>query len=211
MINNIQDRLQSLSPREKIIALITLLILLWSVWDHMLYQPAKQKLKQTLQSLESAQIELKTQQQTMQHLETNKPADPNISNQQKLATLKEEYAQLQEELRLGGKQFVPPQLMATVLQDLLNQHHDLTLLKLTTLPVTTLLDAKQQDHPIYIHGLAITFSGSYLNTLTYLKSLEALPWHFKWDSMDLQVKNHPSTETTIRAYTLSFEESWLGI
>jgi hypothetical protein len=32
-----------------------------------------------------------------------------------------------------------------------------------------------------------------------------------WDSIDYQVKNYPLAETTIRAYTLSFEESWLGV
>jgi MSHA biogenesis protein MshJ len=107
---------------------------------------------------------------------------------------------------------VPPQLMSVALSDILNQNNHLTLIKLDTLPVTTLLESKtSQANPIYKHGLAITFAGSYLDTLNYLKALESLPWHFIWESIDFQVKNYPIAETTIKVYTLSFKEIWLGV
>ena len=50
-----------------------------------------------------------------------------------------------------------------------------------------------------------------MDTVNYLKSLESLPWRFSWDSVDYQVKQYPVAETTLRLYTLSFEENWLGL
>jgi MSHA biogenesis protein MshJ len=102
--------------------------------------------------------------------------------------------------------------MAVALSDILNRNNQLTLIKLDTLPITTLLKSKQpQLNPIYKHGLTITFSGSYLDTFNYLKALESMPWHFIWESIDYQVKDYPIAETTLRVHTLSFKESWLGV
>jgi len=97
------------------------------------------------------------------------------------------------------------------LQDMLSQNSQLTLIKLDTLPAKTLLSTQEQEHPIYVHGLSITFRGNYLSTMNYLNSLEQLPWQFKWESIDFKVKEFPVAEITLRAYTLSFEENWLGI
>jgi len=113
---------------------------------------------------------------------------------------------------MHDKSLVPPQLMAIALSDILNRNNQLSLIKLDTLPATALTESKQsQPNTIYKHGLSITFSGSYLDTLNYLKALESLPWHFIWESIDYQVIDYPTAETTIRVYTLSFKESWLGV
>ena len=205
------ERFQTLSQRERIFALATVLVLLWAIWDHLLYQPVKRQLVAVEQELDSAKNELKTQQQSAQQLKSSQPVDPNFASRNLITSLTTEHSRLQEQLSLGGKKFVPARLMASALQDMLSQNQQLKLLKLNTLPVKTLLPSEHQEHPIYVHGLAISFSGNYLDTLAYLKSLEALPWHFVWESIDYKVTNYPVAETTLRTYTLSFEESWLGI
>jgi MSHA biogenesis protein MshJ len=101
--------------------------------------------------------------------------------------------------------------MAKVLQDMLKKSSGLKLVKLETLPVTTLTGSKQEQSWIYRHGLSITLSGSFFNTLNYLQSLESLPWRFNWDKIDYQVKEYPVAETSLQVYTLSFEENWLGL
>jgi MSHA biogenesis protein MshJ len=212
MSNNLQEKFEALTQREKIIVISAVLVGLWACWDNFLYQPSHKKQKALLQELTSLKQQISSQQLIATTLENSPHTDPNLNNQNQLAQLKAEYKHQQELMQQGDKIFVPPHLMVVALSDILNQNKQLTLIKLDTLPVATLLKSKQpQADSIYKHGLAITFSGSYLDTLNYLKALESLPWHFIWESIDYQVKDYPTAEVTIRAYTLSFKESWLGV
>lgn len=211
MLNKIQERFESLTKREKVIVVSALLAILWSLWDGIFYLPTVQKQKSLKQDLVSLNSEITSQRQMAALLEGTGNADPNAANQNKLAELKVQYSRLQEQVMLGNKKFVPPELMAQALSDMLKQNHQLTLLKLESLPPTTLLAEKQQHQPIYKHGLVITFAGNYSDTVNYLETLEALPWAIVWESLDYQVKIYPKAEITIRAVTLSFEKGWLGV
>lgn len=211
MPNKIQERFESLTSREKVIVVTALLATLWSLWDGIFYQPMVLKQSKFKQELASINTDIANQQQIETQLKNSGNTDPNIDNQNKLAELKAQYSRLQEQIMLGDKKFVPPQLMAKALGDILKQNQQLTLVKLESLPPTTLLEAEQQHHPIYKHGLAITFTGNYLGTVNYLEALEALPWAIVWDKLDYQVKNYPMAEITIHAVTLSFEKGWLGV
>jgi MSHA biogenesis protein MshJ len=211
MLNKIQERFESLTKREKVIVVSASFAILWSLWDGLFYQPTVLKQKALKQELVSITTEINNQRQVAALLESSGNINPNIDNQNKLAELKAQYSRLQEQVMLGNKKFVPPQLMAEALNDMLKQNHKLTLVKLESLPPTTLLAEKQQHQPIYKHGLVITFTGSYSDTVHYLETLEALPWAIIWESLDYRVKNYPIAEVTIRAVTLSFERGWLGV
>lgn len=211
IINKFRERFRLLTTREKIIVTATVIVSVWGGWDNFFWSPLKQQQNQLQQELLSLKQQLSAQQQTATQLEAGHAADPNLTNKNKLAELTAQFTRLQSLMAREGEKFVPPRLMAKALGDLLNQNQQLTWLKLDTLPVATLRPEKNQFFPIYKHGLALTFSGDYSNSLAYLQALESLSWPINWDSIDYQVKNHPLAETTIRAYTLSFEESWLGV
>ena len=211
MLNNLQEKFEALTKREKIIVVIAVVAGIGVGWDNFFYQPMQKKQQALQLELSNLKQRITDQQLTAINLENSSHIDPNLNNRLKLAELKAEHNRLQE-LLMHDKSLVPPQLMAVALSDILNRNKQLTLIKLNTLPVATLQESKQpQPNPIYKHGLAITFSGTYLDTLNYLKALEALHWHFIWESIDYQVKDYPIAETTVKAYTLSIKENWLGV
>jgi len=210
MTDSYLERLNRLTAREKIIFFATLLVVVWSAWDAFLYQPIIKKQLQLTSELNAIKTQLSAQQQVATKIEALGKIDPNQANKQKLAEVKLELHQLKQQLNIGDKKFVPANLMAEVLRDMLKQNTGLTLVKLETLPVST-LSSKQQQSWVYRHGLSMTVSGNYFNTLAYLKSLESLPWRFNWDAIDYQVIEYPVAETTLNVYTLSFEENWLGL
>jgi MSHA biogenesis protein MshJ len=212
MLNNLQEKIAALTQREKIIVVVAVMLALWVGWDNFFYQAIRKRQRSLQLELSSLKQQISDQQLAAIRLENSPHTDPNLDNQNKLVGLKAEYNSLRGLLMQGDKNFAPPHLMVAALNDILNQNKLLTLVKFDTLPVTTLLKSKQpQQNPIYKHGLTITFSGRYLDTLNYLKAMESLPWHFIWESIDYQVKNYPTAETTIRVYTLSFKENWLGV
>jgi len=211
MLTNLQEKFEALTNREKIILVFAVLAGIWFGWDYLFYQPNQKKHQALQQKLTSLKQQATDQQLALIKLENSRNIDPNLNNRNKLTALKAEHSRLQE-LMMHDKSLVPPQLMAIALSDILNRNNQLSLIKLDTLPATALMESKQsQPNTIYKHGLSITFSGSYLDTLNYLKALESLPWHFIWESIDYQVIDYPIAETTIRVYTLSFKESWLGV
>lgn len=211
MLTNLQEKFEALTNREKIILVFAVLAGIWFGWDYLFYQPTQKKHQALQQKLTSLKQQATDQQLALIKLENSRNIDPNLNNRNKLTALKAEHSRLQE-LMMHDKSLVPPQLMAIALSDILNRNNQLSLIKLDTLPATALMESKQsQPNTIYKHGLSITFSGSYLDTLNYLKALESLPWHFIWESIDYQVIDYPTAETTIRVYTLSFKESWLGV
>ena len=211
LIDKLKNRFQVLTAREKIIVTATAFVCLWGVWDKLFWSPVKQQQIRLQQTLTLLSQQLSDQQQVALKLESGLTVDPNQANKARLTELNTELSRQQEKMSQLAEKFVKPQLMANALNDILGQNLQLNLIKLDTLPVSTLRDEKQQFFPIYKHGLALTFSGDYLNTLRYLKGLESLPWHINWNSIDYRVKNYPLAETTIQVYTLSFEESWLGV
>lgn len=216
MFTEIEQKISALNPREKILVAVAMIFCLWAGWDIFFYTPLKQKQQTLTQELGRLNLQLTIQQQTAQQFKNTVIIDPNLSRQKQLARLKTIYTEQQEKIMLSGKKFVPPGLMAKALSDVLSQNNTIMFIKLDTLPVTPLVNLLdiikfKGQRAIYKHGLSLTFSSDYLTTLTYLKSLEALPWHFLWDSIEYTVKNYPYAEITLRVYTLSFEENWLDV
>lgn len=204
MLNNLLQKFAALTRREQWMLVATLLVALLGGWYAFLYIPVMRERASYQQQLIAIETQLATQQQTAIQLQNRYGLDPDVSKKNQLVALKAEYQRLQKQIQLLNKKFVPPALMAKALNDLLKQNKQLTLIKLETLPV-------KQQQLMYQHGLVLQFSGSYLATLDYLKSLEEMPWNFIWDGIDYQVTNYPVAEITLRVHTLSLERSWLDV
>ncbi len=211
MISTILERFNGLTTRERIIFLFTMLVLIWGAWDKFIYQPIAAQQKTLGSELSDIKTKLSTSWQIASQIEIAAKMDPNKANKLKLKEIKIQLKNLKLKLNAGEKQFVPPQLMVKVLEDIFKQNSGLQLLSLKTLPVTTLTQTKQQKSWIYRHGLSMTLSGTYFSMLNFLQSIESLPWRFNWESIDYQVKQYPVAEATLRIYTLSFEENWLEL
>ena len=207
----LQQRFDGLNQREKLITVGTAIVLLWAVWDNLINQPMNTTLTRLKTEISTLENTLLGQQQLIQQMSTGN--DPQKLKQQQLSTLQESVRNMQQQLGTGDKKFVPPQHMANALRDMLKQQGNLKLIQLETLPASPFGESKQQDQPpvrVYQHAMKLTLQGDYFSTLTYLKSLENLPWRIHWDSIDYQVKEYPQAETRIQVYTLSFEKDWLG-
>lgn len=204
MLNKLLQQFVALTLREKSLIITTLIIILLSSWYEFLYAPVIQERATLKQQLIEIDAKLATQQQAAMQLQNRIANDPDLNKKNQLLALKNQYQDLQAQIQLLNQKFVPPALMAKVLSDLLKKNNQLTLIELETLPV-------KQQQMLYQHGLVLHFSGNYLATLNYLKSLEAMPWYFIWDSIDYEVKDYPMAEITLRVYTLSLEEGWLDV
>ncbi len=211
MTENLVERFNSLTSREKTMLAATILLVVWGGWDMFIYQPLAIKHQRLTTELADLNKQLSAQKQLATEIEILGKTDPNRVNKQKLSDIKTDLERLRNKLDTGEKKFVPAHLMSEVLSDMLKHNNGLKLIQLKSLPVSTFPENSAADTWVYRHGLSITLSGNYLNTLKYLQSLEALPWRFNWDKIDYQVQDYPVGKTVLRINTLSFEENWLGL
>ena len=207
-LEQLQFRFNTLSQREKLMTSAAAIALLWAGWDSLINQAMQHEQQRLHSEILALQTELLTQQQLVQQADLSGISQKN--QQQQLTQIRQSVENLKRQLGTGDKKFVPPELMANALRDILKQQGHLKLVKLETLPAAPFAGQDNQPAWVYRHALKLILQGDFFSTLDYLKALETLPWRIHWDSIDYQVDAYPRAETRIQVYTLSFEQDWLG-
>jgi MSHA biogenesis protein MshJ len=108
---------------------------------------------------------------------------------------------------------IPPQRMTQVIHDVLSRQQGVTLISLRSVAPHALADtsgAGASDGP-YVHSVVLVMQGQYLDVLGYLQALEGLPWHFYWQSLDLDATHYPVTRVTVRLGTVSMSHDWIEL
>ena len=144
--------------------------------------------------------------------------DPNRELQDRAETLRRQIEALDAQINVHTVTLIPPKEMARFLEDLLNEDTELRLIRLENLVPEPLLDVPQpatgangSSPGLFRHGFVIELRGGYLSMMSYLRALEALPWDFFWEALEYKVGEYPEGRTTIRAYTVSADEVWVGV
>ena len=71
--------------------------------------------------------------------------------------------------------------------------------------------APPTDTGPYLHPVELIIEGNYLDIVSYLHALEALPWHFYWRVLELETKTYPRNRVRIELSTVSLEKEWIGV
>ena len=231
-MQDIYDRVDSLSARERIIILVTLVVALLMVWDSWFLQDmmsSRRNLNERIALLESS---VKTSETIVKQMQSKVDLDPNVMERQRLARYQSEVERIDEVLKAKTLEFISPQQMVEVLRNLIDEQPGMRLVHLqSTKPQVPLLDSEkdlnteeitdsankaeqdfEMDTPtVYLHGLEMNFKGDFFSVLNYVKKLESLKWRFAWESLDISLEKYPMTNVYIRLETLSLTEGWIGV
>ena len=211
------EKYNALNERERIMILALSVVAIFIVFLELVISPLNQQydiIDKQITSLQTQTTQLESQ---VKVLQTKQTRDPDFQEKQKLRLLNEQIANLNDSLKERMHGLIEPKQMAKVLEVVLAQNTDLKLQRVQSLGAVPLspLKAKQGEEAeqlgIYRHGMQIEFKGSYLSTLEYLKALDALPWNFYWDVLELNVEKYPVSTILITVHTLSFHEGWIGV
>ncbi len=224
MLQKYMERVDALSLRERGIMLVVILGLLWGGWDAWLMQPLgvrQQGLEDRISALKKEITGLNAQ---VKYQVAVRSRDPDVENKARLVVLRKEAGELSTALQKFASRLVPPAEMAKVLQAVVNRGSGLHLMRLRGLGAKLLLApikaAKTKTEKpavtapelsLYKHGLEAVFAGGYMDMLGYFRALEALPWHFLWERVSLDVQHHPRTKTALAVYSVSLDEGWIGL
>jgi MSHA biogenesis protein MshJ len=194
-------------------AALALIVLLG---DLLLLQPLLADIEQARHEQGTLQQRIQAQDEELARLRVALANDPNAAPRQRLALLEREVADLDRAIEQLTRHLIDPQEMAGVLEAMLRRVSGLRLVGLENLAPVPLDAAAGEDAAsaglgAFRHGLRIDLHGSFNDALDYLLLLEALPWGFFWDRLEIQVERYPDNRIRIEIYTVTVGREWLGV
>ncbi len=238
-IKQIYVKFDALEQREKIMVSGLLLVVLYVAWQILLFDEAAiidVKLTNQIKSQQQKNATLKIE---IAAYKTRLLTNPNIKLNKEKNKYQTKIALLDVKLNKKMKGLINPKKMTLMLKDIFKSNTNLTLLSLTKLRPKSMFDfsgdkpASSYDATnnisvtdevaeqgvdsdnsmavVYQHPVTIVFSGSYLNAMTYLESIEKMPWDLYWESVKLNVEKYPKSIIEITVFTLSLKKGWVGV
>jgi len=233
-------RLDALTLKERVLIATSVLLSVALGWHALLLEPLDVRKRALVAEIATGADALQRMEAVSNELIAGAHVDPDASTRQLIAARDLELHALAASVEAKVGRVVPPAQMAQVLETVLSRFRELEFLGLEGLGVEPLVEpvevaaetqpdlAPTADRPgaprelivaaagtgprtAYRHGIRIRFAGSYLATIAYLQALEAMPWGFFWDRVELETRDFPRVEGSIVVYTVSLEEGWIGV
>ena len=216
-MNNLNQHFDNLKNSEKIILAALTMVVVYAAMEFLLLKPTDDQNKKLRGQLAAAQTSLQNKQdQLNQHLASGS-ANTNGGNQRtQLQAIDQQINRLQQQLATIASGLVSAENLPVILEDMLVKTGKLSLQKLRALPVEELQlsTTDGQGQPlsagVFKHVVALQLEGRFFDVIEYLKTLEALPWGFRWQNLHYRAKDYPIAAATLEVYTLTTEEGLFG-
>jgi MSHA biogenesis protein MshJ len=188
-----------------------------------LLNPVLSRRNQLSAQIAQQEDETKAIQAQIQTLFRPNVQDQDALNRDRLKGLREQMAQLDRQFEQQQKQFVAPEKMTAVLENMIGKNRKLQLISLRNLPGTGLSPGAGAPagaggparadgaREVFRHTVEVSVRGSYFDLLDYLAALERMPQRVFWDGFELSVAQYPQSVLKLTIYTLSPEKSWLTV
>lgn len=202
------DKLAALSQRERVLIMLTGVVLVGSIATYGWLDAAVVRLEQERLALSSAQRDLEIMDLENQGKQARLARDPDQNVRTQLAGVDEEIGKLDAALKAQTVDLIQAHEMPEVLEALLSRSANLHMVALTSLAPEPLMAGEQRIN-LFKHGIRLKLEGGYFDVYQYLKALEALPRHFYWKQFDYQVQEHPRAVVEMEIYTLSTSKEFI--
>ena len=206
--------IDKMSMRERVLVFGAGMMLLGSVWYLGLMQPLTKQVTKNRTEITSLQERTKTTNQNLE-VQALQISGTGTEDREKFLRVQQRLDEMNERLGNYAAELIDPAEMSRVLQGVLKEQSKLRLIRVRNLspePLSASASASAQalTTTFYKHGLEIEFEGSYLACLEYLQEIEALPWSFYWQFLEIEVLEYPRNRIRLEVSTLSPDEEWIG-
>lgn len=202
------DKIAALSQRERVLILLTGLVLVCAGAIYGWLDGAALRLEQDRVALTTAQRDLEIMDLENLGKQARLARDPDQNVREQLVRIEGDIGKLDAELKAQTVDLIQAHEMPAVLEALLSRSANLHMLALTSLAPQPLMAGDQRIN-LFKHGIRLKLEGGYFDVYQYLKALEALPRHFYWKQFDYQVQEHPKAVVEMEIYTLSTSKEFI--
>lgn len=205
----LQTKLDEMNTRERLLVFATAMMLVVSLWYLGLMEPLTKELKRNRSEITAVQQRIKSINENLE-IQAREASGGTIGYQEQFALIQRRLDELNDTLGGYTAELIGPGDMARVLQGVLKEQSNLRLIRVNNLTPEPIALSKDADAIFYKHGLQIEFEGGYFACLEYLKEIEALPWRFYWQVLEIEVLDYPLNRIRLEVSTLSPYEEWIG-
>lgn len=209
MFEKLQAQVEKMNLRERLLVFATGLVLVGSLWYMGLMEPLNKKIDNTRNEIETVRGRIGSINQSLE-VQALAASGGSIGYQEQFSLIQRRLEELNEKLGGYTAELIGPGEMAQVLQGVLKEQSNLRLIRIHNLPPQAMSMNEDDDAIFYRHGLEMEFEGGYFACLEYLQQIEALPWRFYWQILELEVLEYPHNRIRLEVSTLSPHEEWIG-
>lgn len=203
-------RIDALSLRERMLVIVTAVVVIVAFWQMTLMEPIEQRAARSRVELDGLKKRISSAHANMQE-QILQIAGEGGSERQRIASLQHRIDEINVTLGNYAAELIDPAEMAQVLEGILREQSQLTLLQIRNTTPEPLSDEDELDPTtFYRHGLEIEVEGSYAACLSYLTEIESLPWRLYWQILEIEVIDYPLNRIRLEVSTLSLDEEWIG-
>jgi MSHA biogenesis protein MshJ len=217
-----EKKVNFLSLRERILLFLAILGLVFYLWQVLILDTMFGSQTRIIENIKLVKKQVGQLTEQINVVAELIRLQPTMELTERINLLKQEKKNYEDSITTSTKQLIPPKEMAKLLEGILEQDNELSLIQMENLPVEPVFkqpDAtkeriskeEEQKAQIYRHGLKLEFIGTYFATKHFLQALEKLPWKLLWDEFHYEVKDYPFASVQIVIYTLSLQKSCLGM
>jgi MSHA biogenesis protein MshJ len=204
-----QEQLDKMNMRERLLVIATAMMVLGTLWYVGLMEPVMKETARSRTEIAAAHERIKSVNQSLE-IQALQASSGAIGHREQFTLVKRRLEELNDKLGGYTAELIGPGEMARVLQGVLQSQDNLRLIQIHNLTPEALSTYDDEEAVFYKHGLELEFEGGYFACLEYLKQIEALPWRFYWQVLELQVLDYPLNRIRIEVSTLSPHREWIG-
>lgn len=218
------DGIDAMALRERAMFFGAVTLVLMTLLQVFLLNPVLSRRNQLAAQIAQQEDETKAIQTQIQVLIRPQAPDQDEINRDKISSLRLQLTQLDQQFEEQQKQFVAPEKMVAMLENMIVKNRKLQLVSLRNLPGTSLSHSasvgggaeggpkrESSAREVFRHTVELSVKGEYFDLLDYLAALEHLPQRVFWDGFELKVTRYPQSVLKLTIYTLSPGKSWLTV
>ncbi|MEK7438964.1 MAG: hypothetical protein AAB150_19000 [Pseudomonadota bacterium] len=214
LLQKYADSIDSMGLRERVMFFAAVTLVMVTLLQVFLLNPVLAR--RNLLGAQIAQQEDETKAIRLQIEALVRPnlKDPNELNRGKLKSLQEQMAQLDRQLEEQQQQFVAPEKILAMLENVIAKNRKIQLKSLRNLPgsnSSSVAVAPNAASTVFRHTVELSVQGNYFDLLDYLAAMERMPQRVFWDEFELSATQYPQSVLRLKMHTLSREKLWLSV
>jgi len=210
----LQQKHASLSIREKILVLVSAVILISFTAINFVIEPMFIEYSDLKRMQVSTQQDINNIKREVAAIDAKLSANPLEEIKKQLAALNKQHKYHVEELKRYQLSLISSHEMATLIEEIVHESEKIALLSLTSKQPKVILSQGGEvgdEALLYRHAIAIQMKGEYFSLLNFMKKIEKKEQSVLWGEIDYRVEQYPAAIISFEVYTISTDKEFIGV
>ncbi len=211
-LSSIPDTFDQLELRERLLIMSAAAIITFMLWLLLVHDELARAQNDETRAIANTNSAIHAEIASQSELRDLQARAPNDQLRNRRDELKAELDKIASQLDNTVSDFVDPEQMPLLLEEVFARHKNIQLLSVINLaPVPLELEPHSDQTGIFKHTLRLELEGSYFDVVRFLTDIEKSRWGLRWKRMNYTVAEYPLAQVLLEVETLSRDQYVLGV